>query len=245
MNKEQILESFYSNRAPLPDMERYCELYDIYLTAEAQPPANFEVDKLDKLVVRSLPRDNQSITNTLSICSAFSRISIDRNVYIDIMNNRKKHDIFLTLEAEDPDVKKWHYTDANEIIRGPFSSRMMNDFFLLNKIDDKIKVKESYKTDDFIPFKHIIKRYYKMITEQMEGVNRHKPELKVRTMLFKKGELANLKKKRTENVNYRGRMDRVLTHEVRPSNLYFLEEAIEDPDLLDLIEVKRERAGTS
>jgi hypothetical protein len=245
MNKEKILECFYSERKPIPGIEEYFELYDVYLTSEVLAPANFEISKTTKPVVRNLPRDNFSVSNTLSICSAFSRISIDRSVYIDIVGNRKKHDVFLTLEEEDKDAKKWHYIDDKEIIRGPFSSLQMNDFFIFNKINDKIQIKESYVNDDFIPFKQIIKRYYRKITAEMEEAKRRKPDLKNRTREFKIGEYINTKTKKRESMNYHGRMDRVLTHEVRPSNLYFLEEAIEDPDLAELLEGRRDRAGTS
>jgi hypothetical protein len=245
MNKEQILECFYNERVPVPAMKNYCELYDVYLTKEAQPPANFEVSKSDRPIVRSLAHSSSSLNPTQSTCPAFSKLEIDTAMYNDIMNNRKKHNIFLNLEDDDIDIKKWYYLDEEETTRGPFSSQMMNDFFLLNKIDDKIMVKDCLTDERFSPFKSVIKRYYKKITEKSGEANPQKTELKVRTMIFRKGECANLKKKRTENQNYRGRMDRVLTHEVRPSNLYFLEEAIEDPDLLDLIVVKRERAGTA
>jgi len=245
MNKEQILECFYNPRRPLQDMERYCELYDVYLTTQVQEPANFEIGKSEKPVVRNLPRDNMSVSNTISICSALSRISIDRTVYIDILNNRKKHDVFLTLDVDEPDDKKWHYLDENEIIRGPFSSRQMNDFFIFNKINDKTMVKEAYKNDDFIPFKLVVKRYYKKITEEVEEAKRRKPDLKARTMLFKKGEFVTTKKRRFENIHFNGRTERVLTQGVQPSNLYFLEEAVEDPDLRELLEPRKGRSTTT
>lgn len=245
MNKEQILEAFYNPRHDLPDMAHYCEIYDVYLTTQKLPPANLDISKSEKPMVRNLPRDNASVSNTISICSAFSRISIDRSVYVDIMANRKKHDIFLLLDTEDPDAKKWHYIDSGEIIRGPFSSRQMNDFFLLNKIDDRIMIKENFKNDDFIPFKLIVKRYYKKITEEVEEAKRRKPDLKNRTRQFKAGEFVPIKKKRMENNHYYGRMDRVLTQEVRPTNLYFLEEAIEDEDLQELMETRKDRRGTT
>ena len=244
MNKEQILECFYRPRAPAPNMDRYCEIYEVYLTPVQQQPANFEVPKNQRPMVHNLARDNLSVSNTLSICSAFSRISIDRSVYVDIIGNRKKHDIFLTLEQEDPDDRKWHYLDEREIIRGPFSARQMNDFFIFDKIGDRAMVKESYKDDDFFPLKLLIKRYYKKITAEMDEAKRRKPDLKNRTKLFKKGEYVVPKKKMYENYQNPGRMGRVLTHEVRPVDLGFLEGAIEDPDLLAALEPRRERADT-
>jgi hypothetical protein len=245
MNKEQILECFYNPRHHLPNMARYCDLYDVYLTSQVQEPANFEVSKSEKPIIRNLPRDNMSVSNTLSICSALSRISIDRTVYIDILNNRKKHDVFLTLDGDEPDVKKWHYLDESEMIRGPFSSRQMNDFFIFNKISDKTMVKEAFKNDDFIPFKLVVKRYYKKITEEVEEAKRRKPDLKARTKLFKKGEFVTSKKSRMENIHYNGRADRVLTQGVQPTNLHFLEEAIEDPELLQLLEPRKGRSTTT
>lgn len=246
MNKEQILECFYNPRLPLPEMARYCELYDVYLTTLIQEPANFEINKSEKPNVRNLPRDNMSVSNTLSICSALSRISIDRTVYIDILNNRKKHDVFLALETEEPDAKKWHYLDEHEMIRGPFSSQQMNDFFVFNKISDKTMVKEAFKNDDFIPFKLVIKRYYKKITEEVEEAKRRKPDLKGRTKLFKKGEFVVVpKKRRFDGNHFNGRQERVLTQGVQPTNLYFLEEAIEDPELRELLEPRKGRSTTT
>lgn len=88
--------------------------------------------------------DNQSqIEKTLSICSAFSRVTIDENIYFDIVKNRKSHNLFLDLaeNQEDFDIKMWHYMDAKDNIFGPFSTRQMNDFFQLYKINEKYKVK--------------------------------------------------------------------------------------------------------
>lgn len=75
--------------------------------------------------------NTSQIDKTLSICSAFSRVTIDKNIYYDIIKNRKCHNLFLELEDEDEnyDDKLWHYMDGKENIYGPFSTRQMNDFF--------------------------------------------------------------------------------------------------------------------
>lgn len=246
MNKETIIECFYKPRRPIPEMKRYCELYDVYLTTAVLLPSSLEdITPSEKPKFSNSARDNVSISNTLSICSALSRLSIDRSVYVDIVSNRKKHNIFLELEEEDPGVRKWYYTDDKEIIRGPFSSQQMNDFFVLNKLQESFHVKESYKNDDFIPFKLIIKRYYKKITAEMEESKKRRPDLKNGTKNFKRGDLLKLPKRHMkENFKNQGRMERVLTQEVRPTNLYFLDDLVDDPDIVDSIIPRKDRATT-
>jgi|GEM_PF-6624602 len=82
-------------------------------------------------------RSNSNLGKTLSICSAFSRVTIDQNIYADIIKNRKEHDLFLDLETEDEKEKKWHYMDDRKNIYGPYSSLQMNDMFKLYKLNDK------------------------------------------------------------------------------------------------------------
>ena len=245
MNRETIIECFYKTRKPIPEMKRYCELYDVYLTTAVLQPSSLEDAGHEKVRFSNSQRDNTSVTNTLSICSALSRMSMDRSVYVDIVSNRKKHNIFLELEDEDPNLKKWHYLDEKEIIRGPFSSAQMNDFFMLNKLQEKSQVKEAYKNDDFIPFKLLIKRYYKKITSDMEEGKKRRPDLKNGTKNFKKGDLLKLPKRQMkENFKNQGRMERVLTQEVRPSNLYFLDDLVDDPDVMELLGGRKDRATT-
>ena len=142
MNKEQLLEIFFNERAACQEMIKNCELYDNYLTLEISEPANFEFGKNDskKMGDPSSSRksdnisDSKSNANTLSMYSAFSRVSVDMTFYNVIITNRKKHNMFLSLEEEDINKKKWYCLDENQAIHGPFSTSQMNDFFILNKL---------------------------------------------------------------------------------------------------------------
>jgi len=162
MNKETILECFFKKRELVELMKDLPSKYPKYLTKIPLQPANFEkYETLTSQGGRSEHENKSSLGKTLSLCSAFSRITIDKTIYLDIIKNRKKHNVFLDLEEEDIKEKKWHYKDEKDNIYGPYSSEKMNDFFQLYKITEKFKVKEKHRNDDFISFKILIKRYYK------------------------------------------------------------------------------------
>ena len=115
--------------------------------------------------------------------------------------------------------------DQKENIFGPFSTRQMNDFFQLHKINEKCKVKQKYVNDDFIPFKILIKRYYKRIlAEKMDIDKTRSRALSKKTQDFKKGELVRGKHKaKIEKFSSQGRVQRVISEEVKP-NLYFMDD---------------------
>lgn len=231
MNKETILDCFFKDREELGFMQLLCEKYYTYMTTKVLQPANFERNAT--MVSRNSERigDASSISNTLSLCSAFSRMTIDKTVYIDIMTNRKKHNIFLDLETEDPDEKKWHYMDDKDNIYGPMSTRQMNDYFQLFKFNEDYRVKKIYDNDDYVPLKLIIKRYYKKILSENLNIDKGKLRpLSKKTQEFKRGnKIALHKQNHKENYKSEGRVQRVLSHEVKP-NLYFLDDIVEEFD---------------
>lgn len=253
MNKEALLEVFFKERPGNPDFLKNCQLYETYLTTDVLEPANFEQAKADsaKLLERKSDRrsdkisDKDSFTNTLSIYSAFSRMSVDQTFYNDIITNRRKHNIFLELEEEDPAVRKWYYLDEAQVIHGPFNSVQMNDYFIFNKLTVNFKVKEAYKNDEFIPIKYVIRRYYKKFIAEMEEANRRKPELKNRIKNFKKGEMLAGKTKFRENFKNQGRTERGFSDAVRLNTNYFLDELVEDKDISEVLNARKERAATN
>ena len=252
MNKETLLEIFFKERQINPEMLKKCQLYEAYLTTDILEPANFEQIKTDsiRLLDRKSDRrsnntsENQSVTNSLSIYSAFSRISVDQTFYNDIITNRKKHNLFLELQDGNLNLKKWYYQDENHMIHGPFNTIQMNDFFIFNKLTVNFKVKEAYKNDDFIPLKYLIKRYYKKFIAEMEEANKHKPELKNRTKNFKKGDLVLTKSKFKENFKNQGRLERGFSDAVRLNTNYFLDELVEDKEIMKILNTRKERAAT-
>lgn len=106
----------------------------------------------------------------------------------------------------------------------------MNDFFKFEKIGEKYKVKKKFVNDDFIPFKLLIKRYYKKIlAEKLDIQKTRSRALSKKTVEFKKGDLIKNKKSRIEKFSSQGRVQRVLSEEVKP-NLLFLDDIIEETD---------------
>ena len=253
MNKEGLLEVFFRERLGNPEFLKNCQLYDAYLTLDVLEPANFEQAKADsaKMLERKSDRrsdklsDKDSFTNTLSIYSAFSRVSVDQTFYNDIITNRRKHNLFLELEEGDANQKKWYYLDESQVIHGPFSSVQMNDFFIFDKLTVKFRVKETYKNDEFIPIKYLIRRYYKKFISEMEEANKRKPELKNRIKNFKKGELIAGKSKFKENFKNQGRQERGFSDAVRLNTNYFLDELVEDKDINEVLNARKERAATN
>jgi len=121
----------------------------------------------------------------------------------------------------------------------------MNGFFLLDQIDGYIMINENFENGDFSSLKLIVKRYYKKVTEDVVKAKPRKPDLKNLIRQFKVGMFVPIKKNRFDHTNHCRRMDRVLTQEMRPTNLFFLEEAIENEDLHELIETQKNRHGTT
>lgn len=122
MNKEDFIECFFKDRKMNDRIVELSEKYDTYLSKIPFQPANLE--KMETITSWNSNNDVASkLDKTLSLCSAFSRITIDQNIYKDIMKNRKDHNLFLELEEdEDVNEKNWHFMDEKENIYGPYSS---------------------------------------------------------------------------------------------------------------------------
>ena len=246
MNKETVLECFFKDRDEHPLIQDYINKHKIYLTDKVLQPANFERTLTVTSRVSDKNKDTSSINNTLSLCSAFSRMTIDKTVYVDIITNRNKHNIFLDLETDDPTLKKWHYMADNGNIYGPFSTIQMNDFFQFFKLTEDCKVKKNFEHDDYVPIKLIIKRYYKKILAENLNIEKSsKKSLSKKTQEFRKGDKISINsKKKKESFRNHGRVQRVLSHEIKP-NLYFLDEIVEEIGSDDEEPMTRIRAHTT
>ena len=91
--------------------------------------------------------------------------------------------------------------------------------FKLHKLNEKFKVKEKFKNDDFIWIKLIIKRYYKKIlADNLDIEKTRSRSLSKKTMEFRKGDKVKRKnsKFRTETFKNQGRIERVHSDNVRP-----------------------------
>ena len=125
MNKEAVIEIFFKERETNEKILEMTKKYSRYLSEVVIQPANLE--RYDTIVTetsdrKSKSRSKSNLGKTLSICSAFSRITIDQNIYADIIKNRKDHDLFLELEKEDIKEKQWYYKDERKNIFGPYSA---------------------------------------------------------------------------------------------------------------------------
>ena len=119
--------------------------------------------------------------------SALTRMTIDKTILNDILTNRKNHNIFLDLEDDDENEKKWHYIDENENIFGPLSSNDMNQRFLLTALGENTKIKKKFD-DDYYSLKVIIKRYYKRVLCEKLNIDVGPKKLSKRTLDFRNGE---------------------------------------------------------
>ena len=165
-------------------------------------------------------------------------MTIDKTILTDIMNNRKNHAIFLELEDEDIDEKKWHYVDDDDNLYGPFSSKEMNERFILTVLTGTTKIKKKFD-DDYYPLKVLIKRYYKRVLCEKLNLDTGPKKLSKRTLDFRNG-VKILRKgviPKKERYEPRGRIDRVQSDNVRPDNGLF--------GNLDDILPTRQRAHTS
>ena len=122
----------------------------------------------------------------------------------------------------------------------------MNDFFQFFKLTENCKVKKNFEHDDYVPMKLIIKRYYKkIIAENLNIEKGSKKSLSKKTQEFRKGDKISINnKKKKESFRNQGRVQRVLSHEVKP-NLYFLDEIVEEQMSDEDEPVTRVRAHTT
>lgn len=180
-----------------------------------------------------------TISSSLSMYSALTRMTIDKTILTDIMNNRKNHAVFLDLEDEDIHEKKWHYVDDDGNMYGPFSSKEMNERFSLTVLTETTKIKKKFD-DDYYPMKVMIKRYYKRVLCEKLNLEKGPRKLSKRTLDFRNGEKILRKGvvPKKERYEPRGRIDRVRSDNIRPDIGLF-------NNLEDMLPPTRQRAFTS
>lgn len=174
--------------------------------------------------------------------SALTRMTIDKTILTDILQNRKSHNIFIELENDEEDSfdeKKWHYMDENERIFGPCSSRTMNERFMLTVLGEKTKIKKKFD-DDYYPLKVLIKRYYKKVLCERLNIDIGPRKLSKRTLDFRNGEkiLRRGIIPKKERYEPKGRIERVKSDNIRPDFGLF-------GKVEDILPPTRNRAHTS
>merc|ERR1712137_925138 len=242
LTKEAILDCYFKENNNFEIMRPFIEKYCFYFQNEKIQPENLNCDFTADLSGTTSNRMHSDVSSTisssLSMYSALTRMTIDKTILTDIMNNRKKYFIFLELEDEDPEDKQWHYVDDDENLYGPFSSREMNERFMLTVLSDSTKIKKKFD-DDYYPLKVLIKRYYKRVLCEKLNLEKGPRKLSKRTLDFRNGEkiLRRGVVPKKERYEPRGRIDRVRSDNVRPDIGLF--------GNLDDILPTRQRAQTS
>ena len=155
------------------------------------------------------------------------------------MKNRKKHNIFLMSTQEDAE-QKWYYKDEAGFVFGPFTPQVMNDHFVLGKIKEGFMIKEQFTHDDFVPFKHIIKKYYRKLAYDIDNqCTKHAPDLKTRTKIFRTGESIKNHPMGDEHYKPEARIDRINSTQVMLGNLYFFDNESQEDKQIELNAFKR------
>jgi hypothetical protein len=236
MNKEEILEAFYKERSTAPQIRGLVEVYGGILTSEIQEPCS---------LINEAAEDANEDHRTMSRCpeveksirSMFSEIAIDKNVYNDILVNRKKHNVFIDFEEGPLDAKMWYFKDEKGCINGPLSAQQMNDLYQLGKFTEDYAFSKDLEVN-FVSFNRFIKKYYAKITPRSEAcpAKNHLQQPK-RLSIFGKTDLKFTNPILYTNEDKSVRQTRLLSHEVKP-NLSFLEDVIEDFEMTDIIQTR-------
>lgn len=251
MNKEKILDCFYKDRQPLLPLISLCKTHPSVLCEDALEPCNFQCeieeenedkfddDSDDNYMVNPLLSPRNRRDEVSSVRSSLSYITIDKSIYQDILTNRQKHDIFGSLDADLPEEVVWFYKAEGEEIDGPLSARQMDELFHQDKLSEDHYVRKEDE-EDFIPFSVILKRYYKKLAMEKQNIQPRKSNDLTVKLSFLNPEAVTFSKKhqkRHSAILSGQRMNRVLSHEVRP-NLSFLDDIIEDADMNEFIQTR-------
>ena len=200
-------------------------------------PANFE-QCLHESTSSSDMNVSRRKGTSQSFNSEFSQITLNKSAYDKIAKNPHQHDIFLDIDKDDSQTRKWFIRERSNKIKGPFTGIQMNDLFKLGHL-----IPDSYVRDDlsveFFPLKLIVRKYYKMMVA--EGLDVKSKTKKEKKEGMKRGSCFVFK----QNMNLETRKQRVLSQEVRP-NLYFLDNiAEEESGSEDEVIVTRNRSYTT
>lgn len=162
--------------------------------------------------------------DTFSNISNLSRITINRKKIKDILINRKKYEIFNSVNKD----QKWYYIE-NKIEIGPITTSEMNFKFQNFEFSEKTKIKKK-EDGKYYLIKLLIKKIYKQIfEEEADSVN---------NLCVKKDNFEKRKFKKNRN-------ERVLSLAERPK-LMFLKNVINTDSSSESDEIieTRQRAKT-
>jgi hypothetical protein len=161
--------------------------------------------------------NSSSINNTVSFCSNFSRVPMDKVLYRDILKKRKDHRIFLELEPEEyHDEKRWYYIDDKDSsIIGPLTPEDMNQRFELEVFKETTKMKKKFE-EDYYGLSVLIKRYLKNVLNEKLDLQKAPAPLSNKITKFRKGEALLKNNKEKETFEQKNREERFFSQAVRP-----------------------------
>lgn len=243
MNRQTILAIFCRPRPTLPFIEDFCLRYPEFMSnepieaeflhADSSSPGLVLTSNMGNNRIEEASNDNKSsINNTVSFCSNFSRVPVDRMMYRDILKKRKEHPLFTALEKEDDaDTRYWYYTDDKDgSIIGPMTSAEMDQRFQLEVFKEGTKMKKKFE-EEYYTLSVLVKRYYKNVLSETLDIQKAPTQLSNKVAKFRKGEAPTKKLKEKEVFEQKNREERYFSHAVKPLvNLRNMLPAGEDED---------------
>ena len=216
MNKETVLEVFFKQNASNSEIKQlHNENKQLFQQNKLQP-ANFE-QCLHESTSSSDMNTSRRRDTSKSFNSEFSQITLNKSAYDKIAKNPSQHDIFLTIDKDNAQIRKWFIRERTDKIKGPFTGIQMNDLFKLGHLTPDTFVRDDLSVE-FYPLKLIVRKYYKMLVA--EGLD---PKTSVKKERSKRASCFVFK----QNMNLETRKQRVLSQEIKP-NLYFLDNIAEE-----------------
>jgi len=219
MNKERLQSVYSLDRPTVSFIADLCQSYPELMESMPQSP---EFLGGEPLLSRTSKKDDHSensssINNTVSFCSNFSRVPVDKVLYKDILKKRKEHRVFLELEAEEyHDEKRWYYIDDKDgTIIGPLTPEDMNQRFELEVFKENTKLKKKFE-EDYYPLSVLIKRYLKNVLSEKLDLQKGPAPLSNKITKFKKGEALIKTHKEKEVFEQKNREERFFSQAVRP-----------------------------
>lgn len=222
MNRAALFSVYYQNQVKSTVSSLLCSEYLELLSEDPIQPEFLSAPTCKSPQKKHLSDDSTSIANTISLCSNFSRVTMDRVVFADILRKRKEHRVFLEIEApESHNESLWYYVDDKSgVITGPFSPIEMNNRFQMGIINERTKLKKKFE-ESYIPMNVLIKRYFKNYLCEKLDLNKGPAALPSKIVRFKKGETPKIPGRNKEVFEQRNREERVFSDVVRPNIVDF------------------------
>lgn len=219
MDKQRLLSVYCQTRPKNSSIAGMCDKYPELLNDKPLAPEFLtERTRHSESSNKNEVSDNSSsINQTVSFCSNFSRVTVDKVVFRDILKKRKDHPLFLELESpESHGERKWYYLDDKDgSIVGPLNAEEMNKRFELEVFNERTKLKRKFE-EEYYPLSVLIKRYYKNVLSEKLDLQKEPGQLPNKIAKFKKGEAPTRKFKEKETFEPKNREERFYSHVMRP-----------------------------